>query len=76
MDVGNMHLIKTLSMDIVRVVFSQTRSPLMMKILLAGYNLDYETIRELQAARPELRNLTRKRSLPPMPASAAIPACP
>lgn len=30
----------------------------MMKILLAGYNLDYETIRELQAARPELRNLT------------------
>ncbi len=47
-----------------------------MKILLAGYNLDYETIRELQAARPELRNLTRKRSLPPMPASAAIPACP
>jgi len=29
-----------------------------MKILLAGYNLDYETIRQLQAARPELRNLT------------------
>jgi len=30
----------------------------MMKILLAGYNLDYEMIRQLQAARPELRNLT------------------
>jgi len=29
-----------------------------MKVLLAGYNLDYETIRKLQAARPELRNLT------------------
>jgi len=29
-----------------------------MKILLAGYNLDYEMIRQLQAARPELRNLT------------------
>jgi len=29
-----------------------------MKILLAGYNLDYETIRQLQTARPELRNLT------------------
>jgi len=29
-----------------------------MKILLAGHNLDYETIRQLQAARPELRNLT------------------
>ncbi len=29
-----------------------------MKILLAGYNLDYETIRQLQAARPDLCNLT------------------
>ncbi len=30
----------------------------MMKIILAGYNLDYDTIRKLQAARPELQNLT------------------
>ncbi len=29
-----------------------------MKILLAGYNLDYETIQQFQAARPELQNLT------------------
>jgi flavin-dependent thymidylate synthase len=38
--------------------FFLIRSLFMMKILLAGYNLDYETIRQLQAARPDLRNLT------------------
>jgi flavin-dependent thymidylate synthase len=29
-----------------------------MKIILAGYNLDYETIREFQELRPEAQNLT------------------
>ena len=29
-----------------------------MKILLAGYNLDYETIREFQELHPEVQNLT------------------
>lgn len=29
-----------------------------MKIILAGYNLDYETIRELQELHPEVQNLT------------------
>ena len=29
-----------------------------MKIILAGYNLDYETIREFQNLNPEMQNLT------------------
>ena len=29
-----------------------------MKIILAGYNLDYETIREFQELHPEVQNLT------------------
>ena len=29
-----------------------------MKIILAGHNLDFETIREFQELRPEARNLT------------------
>jgi len=30
----------------------------MMKILLAGYNIDYETIQDIEDALPELEELT------------------